>query len=205
MGFFKKRATPDLPVEVVIVGLGNPGPQYSGTRHNIGFEVVEALARKHSIQLKTHKFQAQFGTGAVDGRGVALVKPLTFMNLSGQAVAAVCRHFGVLPASVMVVTDDLDMDVGRIKLRERGSSGGHNGHKSIIQALKTEDYPRLKVGIGKVGETVDHVLSKFKPDEREVINDSINRCVGAIEVYLNQGIERAMNEANRRSDQDRLD
>lgn len=205
MRFTKHQKEPVLPPEALIVGLGNPGPQYSGTRHNIGFDVVEALAKKHGVALKTHKHQAQYGVGQVEGRPVAIVKPLTYMNLSGRSVAALAKSFGVGPERTLVVADDLDMEVGRVRMRAKGSSGGHNGHKSIIASLGSEDYPRLKIGIGKGQETIDHVLNKFKPDERDVIRKSVDLCLKGIETWLTDGIEKAMNEVNRKSDQDGVD
>lgn len=178
------------------MGLGNPGPQYAGTRHNVGFDVVETLGKKHKIALRTHRFQAQFGAGQIDGRSVVLVKPLTFMNLSGRAVGTLAKHFRLGPESILVVADDLDMDVGRVRMKPKGSSGGHNGHKSIIQALGSDEYPRLKIGIGKTGDTVDHVLNKFKPDERADIDRAVAKSVEACEAWLSDGLDTAMNRTN---------
>lgn len=196
MSFFKRSTKSNLPIEAVIVGLGNPGPQYSGTRHNVGFDVVDAMAKKYKIQLRTHKFQAQFGTGDVSGYNIALIKPLTFMNLSGKAVMALLRHFAVDASHCLVVTDDLDLAVGRVRMKPSGSSGGHNGHKSIIQSIGTEEYPRIKVGIGKGEIGSDHVLSRFHPDERADINKAIEKCVLGCEIWLSEGVEVAMNRVN---------
>lgn len=196
MKFLKKSKEPQTPPDALVVGLGNPGPQYAGTRHNVGFDVVDTLAKSNGVVLKTHKFQAQYGVGTVAGRSVVLAKPMTFMNLSGRAVAALARHFGIKPDAVLVVSDDLDMDVARVRLKPKGGAGGHNGHKSIIQALGTSDYPRLKIGIGRAGESVDHVLSRFPPDERDAVNEAIKASATACEIWLSDGIERAMNQAN---------
>lgn len=205
MGFIKKRTEPELPPEAMVVGLGNPGPQYAGTRHNIGFDVIEALAKKHKLALRHHKHQAQFGVGSIEGTSVLLVKPLTYMNLSGKSVATLAKLYGLKPPTILVVADDLDMEVARVRMRAKGSSGGHNGHKSIIQSLGSEEYPRLKIGIGKGQETIGHVLNKFKPDERAKIQDSIALCMKGIEIWLSQGVDAAMNEVNRKSNQDGLD
>lgn len=180
----------------MIVGLGNPGAQYTGTRHNVGFEVIEALAKKHKIELKTHKHQAQYGIGAVDGVSVLLVKPLTFMNLSGRSVAALARHYHIPVEKLLVITDDLDMETGRVRMKPKGGAGGHNGHRSIIQSLGSDNYARLKVGISKGEDGADHVLSRFKPEERTVINDAIAQCVDGCEFWLTQGVELAMNRVN---------
>lgn len=196
MKFTRRVKEADVTPVAMIVGLGNPGPQYSGTRHNIGFDVVETLAKKHKVALKTHKHQAQYGTGTVADTPVVLVKPLTFMNLSGQAVGALARHYRLRPEQILVIADDLDMETGRVRLRSKGSSGGHNGHKSIIQSLGTEDYPRLKIGIGKDSNVTGHVLNRFKPDERASVTDAIEKCVTACELWLSEGIDLAMNRIN---------
>ena len=170
--FFRKR-TETHEVEWLIVGLGNPGPEYRNTRHNIGFDVIDALAHSYRIHLRERKHRAVFGAGEMLHKRVVLAKPMTYMNLSGQAVAALSKSLGVAPNRVLVIADDLDMDLGKVRVRERGSSGGHNGHKSIIVSLRTQDYPRIKIGIGRGGATIDHVLSKFEPDEQEFVENAI--------------------------------
>ena len=198
MRFFRRKAQAPRPdPTLLVIGLGNPGPQYARTRHNVGFEVVEHLAKLHRIKLDSHRYRAAFGVGTIGEVGVALVKPLTFMNLSSEAVSALARQFAIPPRSTLVVADDLDLPTGTIRLRAKGSSGGHNGHKSIIAALGTEEYPRLKVGIGKGDdETVAHVLSRFTPNERLVIDDAIDRAAEVCRVFLNEGLEKAMQLAN---------
>lgn len=194
--FFKKRA-PELPPEWLIVGLGNPGPEYRGTRHNVGFAVIDELAKLHGIKVSKSKNKALYGQGSIDGHGILLVKPLTFMNLSGQAVVPFARQHGILPDRILVIADDLDMATGRVRLKPKGSAGGHNGHKSIIQSLGSSDYPRLKIGIGASKDsTIDHVLSRFKPDEQKKINEAVNLAAKACEIAVSDGIERAMNAAN---------
>lgn len=196
MAFFKKRPANVQP-DYLIVGLGNPGPQYARTRHNVGFDVIQVLAAKHKIRLDVHKHKAQYGLGTLDGLNVVLAKPLTFMNLSGQAVAAIARQYGIKPERILVVADDLDLPVGKAKMKPKGSSGGHKGHKSIIESLGTEEYPRIKIGIGKGGDTtIDHVLSRFTPDERQAIEDAIRTSVTGCEVFVAQGLERALNTVN---------
>ncbi len=196
--FRKKPPTPTLPPEWLIVGLGNPGPEYKGTRHNIGFELIDRLAERHRIKLDRSKHQARLGTGTVFETSVVLVKPLTYMNLSGRAVAPLMREYGLKPDHVLVLADDTDLPPGRIRLRAEGSAGGHNGHKSLIQTLGTQEYPRLKIGIGRTSkdETIDHVLGPFHPDERGDIDRALKRCEEAIEALFLRGIEAAMNIAN---------
>ena len=196
--FRKKPPAPTLPPEWLIVGLGNPGPEYKGTRHNIGFELIDRLAERHRIKLDRSKHQARLGTGKVFETSVVMVKPLTYMNLSGRAVAPLMREYGLKPDHVLVLADDTDLPPGRIRLRAEGSAGGHNGHKSLIQTLGTQEYPRLKIGIGRTSkdETIDHVLGPFHPDERGDIDRALKRCEEAIEALFLRGIEAAMNVAN---------
>jgi PTH1 family peptidyl-tRNA hydrolase len=185
---FWKKAKPDLHPEWLIVGLGNPGGEYNGTRHNVGFEVVELLAQRHKIKLDKSKHRARIGLGKIGETSVCLIKPLTYMNLSGQAVAPLARDHGVLPDHVLVIADDLDLPLAKVRLREGGSAGGHNGHKSLIQSLKTQDYPRIKIGIGKDGNTIDHVLSGFDPSEKAEVATAIRAAAETIESILDRGI-----------------
>lgn len=196
--FRKRPAEPTLPPEWLIVGLGNPGPEYKGTRHNVGFDVIERLAEKHRIKLDKSKHKARYGVGRIGETTVVLVKPLTYMNLSGQAVAPLAKEYSIAPDHILVVTDDLDLTVGRVRLKPKGSAGGHNGHKSLIQSLGTQDYPRLKIGIGSVDrtQTVDHVLGAFKGDERETIARALVRAVEGAERVVEYGIEAAQNFVN---------
>jgi PTH1 family peptidyl-tRNA hydrolase len=172
-----RRKPPPVPeaVEWMIAGLGNPGPEYRGTRHNVGFTVVELLAERHKIKLNRGRNRAMVGTGALEGHSVALVKPMTFMNLSGQALSPLMKQMGLKPSHVLVIADDLDLPLGKLRLRAKGSSGGHNGHKSVAASLQTTEYPRLKIGIDCVdkGRTIDHVLSTFDRNEREIIDRAI--------------------------------
>lgn len=195
---FRRKPQEPVVVEWLIVGLGNPGAEYSGTRHNIGFEVVERLARGAGIKLDKSKHRARYGIGKLAGIGVAIAKPMTFMNLSGQAVAPLLREFRLTAERLLVVADETDLPLGRIRLRGEGGAGGHNGHKSIQGSLGTNQYARIRLGIGRVGkeETVDHVLGRFEPDERLDAERMTNRAVEAIARFLELGLERAMAEIN---------
>lgn len=181
----------------MIVGLGNPGGEYRGTRHNVGFEVIDVLAERHKVKLDRAKHSARFGVGKVGDTSVLLVKPLTFMNLSGRAVAPLAKEFGLSPDKILVIADDLDLRLGRNRLKPSGSAGGHNGHKSLIALLGTQDYPRLKIGIGAAnGQTIEHVLGSFTPDERDVISQAIKSAATGVETVVNQSLEAGMNFVN---------
>jgi peptidyl-tRNA hydrolase, PTH1 family len=193
-----------LVIPQLIVGLGNPEPKYDKTRHNIGFEVVDELARRVQISWsENRRFQALLG----EGRGLTsdklrLLKPLTYMNRSGQAIRAAIDWYKIPPESVLIVYDELDLPVGRLRLRLSGSAGGHNGMKSAIAHLGTQSFPRLRIGIGKSEpdkNTVGHVLGKFSPDESKIISEVIPLAVDAIELSLKQGVEKAMSLYNSRT------
>ncbi len=194
---FRRSVKPAITPLWMVVGLGNPGGEYKGTRHNVGFEVVDMLAEKHRIKLDRSKHRARFGLGMIGETPVLLVKPLTFMNLSGQAVAPLAREFGLKPEQILVLADDLDLALGRNRLKPKGSAGGHNGHKSLIHSLGTQDYPRLKIGIGSSdGQTIDHVLGSFGRDERDVIAEALKRAVRGVQAVIERGVEAGMNEVN---------
>jgi PTH1 family peptidyl-tRNA hydrolase len=180
----------------VIVGLGNPGRQYAGTRHNIGFEVIDEVARRWSLQLRPWKSVALV---AVDTpRGAVLVQPQTFMNLSGEAVARIATFHKVEPSDVLVVVDEVQLPLGRIRLRRSGSAGGHNGLKSIIQHVGPE-FPRLRIGVGRGDarwDLADHVLARFEPVERDVMSDAVVRAADAVELFVSDGMQSAMNRFN---------
>lgn len=195
MGFFKKSG-PKVYPKKMIVGLGNPGPQYARTRHNVGFDVIDLLAERHKVKVNVSRKQALIAELELFGVGVALVKPMTFMNLSGRAVRELAAGYGIRPEDILVVTDDLDLTTGVVKMKPKGSSGGHNGHKSIIASLGSEEYPRIKIGIGKAGETIDHVLGRFDPDDRALVDRCIERSADGAERWVTDGTERAMNFVN---------
>ncbi|HRI43825.1 MAG TPA: aminoacyl-tRNA hydrolase [Fimbriimonadaceae bacterium] len=197
MLFRKKKPEPAAPPEAMIVGLGNPGPEYAGTRHNVGFDAVERLAKRHRAKLDVRKHRAVYGIAKIEGRSVLLIRPLTYMNLSGQAVAALARQYGIPPEQILVISDDMDLDLGRVRMKPKGGAGGHNGHRSIIASLGSQDYPRIKIGIGRGGpNATDHVLDKFHPDERQTIDAALDRATRGCEIWLEAGLERATSWVN---------
>jgi peptidyl-tRNA hydrolase, PTH1 family len=191
---FWKKPTVGHPPEWLIVGLGNPGGEYRGTRHNVGFEVVDRLAEAHRIKVSRARHRALTGLGKVSETTVVVAKPLTYMNLSGHAVAPLARDQQITPSHVFVIADDLDLPVGKVRIKLGGSAGGHNGHKSIIQALKSQEYPRLKIGIGKANRegTIDHVLGSFDREERQLVDVAVQTAVKACEALARGGIQAAL-------------
>ncbi len=181
----------------VVVGIGNPGPRYRQTRHNLGMRVVERLADEEGIALARRRFQARVGQGQIEGRRVLLVKPLSYVNLTGQVVAPLARWHRCRPEDILVVCDDMNLEVGRLRLRRKGSSGGHNGLASIIEALGTEEFPRLRIGIGRGDDPVGHVLGRLEPHEEPVVEAALDRAAEAVRRWVSMGIEAAMNEFNR--------
>ncbi len=187
----------------MIIGLGNPGAQYSRNRHNVGFQVLELLAGRHRIAVDRMQQRAFTGSGFVGVAGarqkVLLVKPLTYMNASGEAVAPLARYYRVTPEDLIVVHDDLDLASGKLRLRAEGSSGGQNGIRSIIDRLGAQDFARVKIGIGRPPgrmDPADYVLQNFTADEESVFGPLRERAVDAIECWLLEGIEVAMNRFN---------
>jgi PTH1 family peptidyl-tRNA hydrolase len=185
-----------------IVGLGNPGPQYKGTRHNVGFEVVDELARRASVGFESAPADALMARwrrpGDSPGHAVLLVKPLTFMNLSGQAVGELSRYFKIEVADLIIVVDEVHLPLGRLRARTSGSAGGHNGLKSIIAHLG-DAFPRLRVGVGRGGDQrnlADHVLSRFEKDEVAEVGRMTARAADAAEMFITSGIEAVMNAFN---------
>lgn len=198
---------PTLAIPSLIVGLGNPGDKYRQTRHNVGFEVVEALAKTWMISLsEDRKFQGQYGERrSASGERLGLLKPLTYMNHSGRSIRAVVDWFKLPPESVLVVYDDMDLPLGKLRLRLSGSAGGHNGMKSAIAHLGTQSFPRLRIGIGstnKAGDrdmaVVSHVLGRFAPEDRKQMDAVLELCVDAINLTVKQGVEKAMSLYNNR-------
>jgi len=193
-----------LIIPKLIVGLGNPEAKYDKTRHNIGFQAVDTIARLWQTSWQENRrFQGTLAEANLPGKGkIRLLKPLTYMNRSGESVRAVSDWYKIPPESILVVYDDLDLPVGRLRIRLSGSSGGHNGIKSIISHLNVEKFPRLRVGIGKTKpneETIGHVLGKFAPDEVPVIGEALKLSVEAIEHSLTQGLEKTMSLYNSRT------
>jgi PTH1 family peptidyl-tRNA hydrolase len=186
--------------EVLIVGLGNPGNEYTAHRHNIGFRVVDALAGAHGLTYERRKdARARVAEGELAGHPVLLAKPQTFMNLSGNAVARLSRTHEIPPERILVVYDDLDLPLGRLRLRSEGGSGGHKGMRSIIDALGSGSFPRLRVGIdrppGKM-DPADYVLQPFDKEQIPILDETVVRAVAAIECWLEEGIASAMDQFN---------
>ena len=187
----------------VIAGLGNPGREYEGTRHNVGFMTLDALADKYNIDVREKAFKGLIGKGMIEGNKVILVKPQTYMNLSGESVRELVNYYKVDPESeLIVVYDDISLAPGQIRIRKKGSAGGHNGIKNIIANLGTDRFMRVKVGVGekpKNWDLADYVLSPFTKDERPLVNLAIEHAAKAIEQMLNGDVDAAMNEYNRKS------
>src|SRR5713226_3670660 len=184
-----------------VVGLGNPGDDYKDTRHNVGFEVVDELARRWNAKLK--KWKSIAGAAVVKDRDVVLVEPRTYMNNSGQAIAAVMAFYKIMPADVLVVVDEVQLPLGKIRLRPSGSAGGHNGLKSVIEHVGS-DFPRLRIGVDRGHpdwDLSDRVLSKFPPGERDIVDRVITRAADAVELFVSEGIHAAMNRFNAAEDQ----
>lgn len=181
-----------------IVGLGNPGPQYTGTRHNVGFDVVDELARRASVSFESAPADALIAKWRRSDQVVLLVKPLTFMNLSGQAIGELARYFKIDAADLIVIVDEVHLPLGKLRARTRGSAGGHNGLKSIIAHLGDE-FSRVRVGVGRGGDQrnlADHVLSRFEKDEVAEVERMTARAADAAEMFIASGIEAVMNAFN---------
>jgi len=187
------------PSKRLIVGLGNPGAKYEGTRHNVGFVVVNALAAQMDVSLTAGRFNALEGWGRYGDRPFGLALPLTYVNRSGEAVKPLLNYNNVDPANLLVVVDDLHLDVGVLRLRPGGGSGGHNGLTHIAQVLGTTDFPRLRIGVGndyRKGEQANYVLSRFTPEQKPAINETLDRACEAARTFIRDGIEAAMNQYN---------
>jgi len=180
-----------------ILGLGNPGRKYSRTRHNIGFMVIEEIAKRYDIDLK-EKEKYRIGRGSINGHDILLIEPLLYMNMSGLAVKDLIRKFNIPLGKLVAIHDDLDMEVGKIRIRRKGSSGGHKGVESIIQNISSKDFARLKIGIGReAGVTSeDYVLSKFRKNELSLIKSAIEKASDAIACIALDGLDKAMNRFN---------
>ncbi|NMA85196.1 MAG: aminoacyl-tRNA hydrolase [Epulopiscium sp.] len=184
-----------------VVGLGNPGLKYEGTRHNIGFEVVEYLASRQNIEINKGKHKGLIGEGKIHGKKVVLVQPQTYMNLSGRCVQEVAQWYKILPERVIVVYDDISLDLGDLRIRGKGSAGGHNGMKDIIAHLGTQDFPRVRVGIGEKPprwDLADYVLQRFSKQELEIVSPTITLASEAIEEIIKDGLHQAMNVYNQK-------
>ncbi len=184
----------------LVVGLGNPGKEYDKTRHNVGFDVLDELVRRTGVTLRRGwTVPAWTGKAELEGKNVLLVKPRTFMNRSGHAVAAAAQKKGLDPQDVIIVLDDLELPKGQIRIRKRGGAGGHKGLRSVIEALGSEEFVRVRVGVGPrpPGEVlVDHVLSRFTAEERSEVDKAVTVAADAVAAILRDGVEKAMNEFN---------
>lgn len=192
----EKERGPALPITHLVVGLGNPGPEYAETRHNAGFCALDDLAARHGVRVDRARFEGLTGEGVVGGVRTLFLKPLTFMNNSGLSVAAAARFYRIPPENVLVLHDEISFDVGVIRLRRKGSAGGHNGLKSIIEQLGSDNFPRIKIGVGNKPrpdyDLVDWVLGKFPPQQRAVLREKLPDISAAAEMILAGQMEQAM-------------
>lgn len=186
----------------IVVGLGNPGKEYKQTRHNVGFDAIDCLADKYNISVETKKHKGLFGTGHIEGYKVILVKPQTFMNLSGESVREFLDYYRAEPEDELIVlSDDIDLPPGQLRIRKKGSAGGHNGLKNIIQHLGTQEFCRVKIGVGekpKGMDLADHVLGHFSKDDRVLVEESIKEAADAVVKIITEDADAAMNIYNKK-------
>ncbi|TGY40359.1 aminoacyl-tRNA hydrolase [Clostridium sartagoforme] len=181
----------------LVVGLGNPGDKYDGTRHNIGFETIDYIASKYNIDVTRVKFKGVIGEGFIGGEKVILLKPTTYMNLSGESVREAMSFYKLSEEDIIIIYDDISLEVGKIRIREKGSAGGHNGIKSIISNINTDVFPRIKIGVGQpTGDLVSHVLGRFSKEEAEDLKEVIEVSSKAVEIIMKSGTKDAMNKLN---------
>lgn len=183
----------------LIVGLGNPEEEYSKTRHNMGFNTINKISQQYNIEVKQNKFQALYGSGMIEKEKVILLKPQTYMNLSGNSVKEVVDFYKIEKEKILVIYDDMDIEPGKIKIRKKGSSGGHNGMKSIIQMIGTEEFPRIRIGIGRPahsGDEINHVIGAIPEDEIPLLDKGIEKAKDAVIEILKNGVDIAMNKFN---------
>ena len=196
--FFRKNRTPG--VSWLVVGLGNLGDQYEGSRHNVGFDTVDALSRSLGVNVQRLKFKALTATADIGGEKVLLMKPTTFMNLSGEAVEQAAAFYKVPPERVLVISDEVALPPGSLRIRKSGSAGGHNGLKNIIAHLHSEAFPRIRIGVGEKPhpdyDMADWVLGKPQGADRKAIDEAISRAAQAVECYIQEGPDRAMSKFN---------
>lgn len=196
---YKKRKEHNSDM-YIIVGLGNPTSRYAGTRHNVGFEVIDRLAKKYGIDVNTKKHKAMIGKGVIGTQKVLLVKPQTFMNLSGESVREIIDYYKAKESDLIIIYDDISLAVGQLRIRAKGSAGGHNGIKSIIQHTGTQEFWRIKVGVGEKPahrDLADYVLGRFQGEEKEIMEEAFLDAADAAVVMIQDGIEAAMNQFNR--------
>lgn len=189
---------------VIIAGLGNPTKEYSGTRHNIGFEVIDRLADDCRIDVSMKKHKAICGKGYIGGQKVILCKPQTYMNLSGESIRELADYYKVAPEDIIIIFDDISLEPGQLRIRAKGSAGGHNGIKSIIAHLGTQEFPRVKVGVGekpKGWDLADYVLSRFGGEDRKVMDEAVKEASSAVMMMITDGVDVAMNKYNAKKKQ----
>lgn len=194
-----KRAHHPEPPALAIIGLGNPGAEYADTRHNAGFWCIDALARKYAIRLERRRSAAIIGEGAIANRPVALVKPRTYVNRSGAAIRYLQARYALPADKILIVCDDINLPPGKLRLRPKGSAGGHNGLKSIVEAAGSQAFPRLRIGVGRPVDgagQIEHVIGPMPPDEREVLDAAVERAADAIACLLAEGIQETMSRFN---------
>jgi len=198
--FFAKKHRPAGPVDWVIAGLGNPGRAYQATRHNVGFLVLDRLSGRWGIPIKKLKFQSLYGLGVACGVRLLLLYPQTYMNRSGEALRDCLRFYKVPPERVVIIYDDVSLPPGKLRVRARGSDGGHNGIKSVLYQLQTDVFPRVKIGVGGPDnpdfDMADWVLSGFSEEEGPMIREALDRACGTVEEILRRGVKSAMNRYN---------
>lgn len=181
----------------LIVGLGNPGKEYENTRHNVGFQVIDNIAKEYNISINRQKFKGVYGEGFINGKKVIILKPTTYMNLSGESVREVVDFYNLRSDEIIVIYDDISLEIGKFRIRDKGSAGGHNGIKSIIAHLGGDVFPRIKVGIGQPDvDLVKYVLGRFTKDEMKTLSESIEASTKATEEIINNDVSSAMNQFN---------
>ena len=198
-GLFRGRRPPPDPPELIVVGLGNPGPEYARTRHNVGFRCVDLLASRYGVTLSRRHRSAAVGEGEIEGLLVVLARPRTFVNRSGAAVSYLLTRYAASPQGLLVVYDEMELPLGRVRLRPRGGAGGHNGLKSIVSAVGSQEIPRLRVGIGRPPQgvdPVDYVLGEPSGEEESALSGAVEQSVEVVRAVLADGIDTAMNRFN---------
>lgn len=181
----------------IVAGLGNPGREYENTRHNVGFDVIDLLAKKYNIEVNRLKFKGEYGETTIGQDKVLFIKPNTYMNLSGESLGEISKFFKVPSTNIIVIQDDVDLPLGRLRIRTTGSAGGHNGLKSIIAHLGTEDFVRIRIGVGQPAQDmITHVLGKIPKEQQQVLNLVYKAASEAVEIVIKEGSEAAMNKFN---------
>ena len=183
----------------LIVGLGNPESEYANTRHNMGFDTINEIAKKNNITVTKNKFKGLYKTGIIEGKKVILLKPQTYMNLSGESIKEIVDFYNIKPEEIIVIYDDIDIEKGKIKIRKKGGPGSHNGMKSVIQELNSTEFGRIRVGIGKPqfkNDMINYVIGSIPKEEQEILQQGVKKAVEAIEEILKNGIDIAMNKFN---------